>query len=104
MSVTAASITTDLRAEHEALDLVVVGLDDHQWSTPTASPGWTVADQIGHLGFFDRRAALAITDPDAFNAHLAEFMAAVQTDPGQVEALTLGEARALHRVERLDLS
>ena len=29
------------------------GLTEQQWSTPTPSSGWTVADQISHLAFFD---------------------------------------------------
>ena len=31
-------------------------------ATPAA--GWTVADQLSHLWFFDQRALLALTDPD----------------------------------------
>ncbi|WP_040339532.1 TIGR03084 family metal-binding protein [Candidatus Blastococcus massiliensis] len=56
----------DLAAEHEALDAVVAGLTGEQWATPTPSPGWTVADQIGHLTYFDGAAATAITDEAAF--------------------------------------
>ncbi|MDE0802892.1 MAG: maleylpyruvate isomerase N-terminal domain-containing protein, partial [Acidimicrobiales bacterium] len=44
-----ATIAADLRAEQEALDAVVADLDEAQWQTDTASPGWSVADQIGHL-------------------------------------------------------
>ena len=57
-------VLADLRAEQQALDDIVAGLDAEQWQLPTPSPGWTVADQIGHLTYFDRNAALAITDPD----------------------------------------
>ena len=34
-----------------------------QWALPTPSPGWSVADQIAHLTYFDTTAALAITRP-----------------------------------------
>jgi uncharacterized protein (TIGR03084 family) len=61
-------IVADLRAEQDALDVVVADLSDEQWRLPTPSPGWTVADQIGHLTYFDGAAALAISDPEAFAA------------------------------------
>ena len=73
-----AEIAADLRAEQEALDEVVGGLTEEQWATPTPSPGWTVADQIGHLTYFDGAAATAITDPDAFQASIAELLADVE--------------------------
>ena len=79
------SIAADLAAEQDSLDAVVAGLDAEQWATPTASPGWTVADQIGHLTYFDGTAALAITDPDAFQASLEELMSAGE----RMEQLTL---------------
>ncbi|MCL1599118.1 MAG: TIGR03084 family metal-binding protein, partial [Actinomycetia bacterium] len=56
---------------HEALDAIVTDLDDDAWSTPTPAEGWDVADQIGHLTFFDRRATMAVIDRDAFAADLA---------------------------------
>jgi uncharacterized protein (TIGR03084 family) len=64
----------DLAAEHEALDAVVGGLTDEQWATPTPSPGWTVADQIGHLTYFDGAAAMAITDEAAFHASIGPLL------------------------------
>jgi uncharacterized protein (TIGR03084 family) len=65
----------DLAAEHEALDAVVGGLTDDQWATPTPSPGWTVADQIGHLTYFDGAAVLALTDEAAFAASIGPMVA-----------------------------
>lgn len=64
----------DLAAEHAALDAVVAGLTDEQWATPTPSPGWTVADQIGHLTYFDGAAAIAITDEAAFAASIGALL------------------------------
>ena len=63
-------LAVDLAGEQDALDAIVAGLSREQWLTPTPSPGWTVADQIGHLAYFDSAARLALTDPDAFQAHL----------------------------------
>ncbi|QGG94074.1 TIGR03084 family metal-binding protein [Actinomarinicola tropica] len=80
-----ASITADLRAEQDSLDAVVADLPPERWDTPTASPGWSVRDQIGHLTYFDGTAKLAITDADAFQAALEELMAS----GGDMERLTL---------------
>ncbi len=71
-----STIAADLLAEQESLDRVVADLSAEQWGTPTASPGWTVADQIGHLTYFDGTATLAIEDPDAFQAGIGELMTA----------------------------
>jgi uncharacterized protein (TIGR03084 family) len=77
-------VAADLHAEQEALDAIVAGLSDEQWRLPTPSLGWSVADQIGHLTYFDGAAATAIADPDAFRASVNQLMAADDRD-----ALTL---------------
>ncbi|MFP3899408.1 MAG: TIGR03084 family metal-binding protein [Acidimicrobiia bacterium] len=82
---TVREVASDLRTEQEALDAIVAGLADEQWGLPTPSPGWTVADQIGHLTYFDGAAATAITDPDAFAASVGELLAS----PAEVDARTL---------------
>jgi uncharacterized protein (TIGR03084 family) len=68
-------LAADLRAEQEDLDRVVSELGDEQWELDTPSAGWTVADQVGHLTYFDGAAATAITDPDAFTASIEELRA-----------------------------
>jgi uncharacterized protein (TIGR03084 family) len=78
-------VADDLQAEQDALDDIVSALTDEQWALPTPSPGWSIADQIGHLTYFDGTAALAIRAPDAFTASaLALFEGGVDLD-----ALTL---------------
>jgi uncharacterized protein (TIGR03084 family) len=77
-------LADDLRAEQAALDAIVAGLTDEQWGLPTPSPGWSVADQIGHLTYFDGAAATAIADPAAFTASVEQLLAADDRD-----ALTL---------------
>lgn len=67
-------ICRDLRAEHEALEGVLVGLPDEKWMIMTPSPGWTIKDQVCHLAYFDGRVALSMTDPEGFNRHLEEAM------------------------------
>jgi uncharacterized protein (TIGR03084 family) len=87
-------LATDLRDEQAALDDVVSPLSNQQWETPTLSPGWTVADQIGHLSYFDAAAVLACQDADRFRSEAAELRAAPDID-----ALTL--RRGVEAVERL---
>jgi uncharacterized protein (TIGR03084 family) len=82
-----SELVGDVRAEQEALDAVVAGLPDEQWRTPTPSPGWTVADQIGHLTYFDGAASLAITEPDAFTVSVQELVAAM--GDGTADDITL---------------
>ena len=59
-------ICSDLKAEHEALEAVLVDLDDEKWMTMTSSPGWAIKDQICHLAYADGRVSLSINDPEAF--------------------------------------
>lgn len=66
------SICSDLKAEHEELEGVLADLDDGQWLAPTPFLTWKIKDEIRHLAYFDDRAALAATDPEAFNRHLEE--------------------------------
>ncbi len=94
-------IATDLVAEQQALDGVVANLNEQDWKSPTASPGWNVADQIGHLAYFDRSAAVAITDPDQFQVMLGELMEAGGTLGS--DDLTLGAFRKLNPGEQLGL-
>lgn len=68
------TICSDLKAEHEELDGVLAGLDEKQWEMRTPFLTWTIRDEIRHLAYFDDRAALAATDPEAFNRHLEEVM------------------------------
>ncbi len=95
-----AELRADLADEHEDLDRLVAGLPDGAWTRPTPAEGWTVADQIGHLGYFDRTARLAVTDPEAFAAHVDELLA---TDDLAAAADTLLDGpRALAPPELLE--
>jgi len=59
---------SDLIAEHAELDALVAGIGEASWKSVTPAEGWTIADSIGHLDFFDERARLALVDPEAFAA------------------------------------
>ena len=88
-------IRADLRAEQDELDVIVAALPAEQWATPTASPGWTVADQLGHLTYFDGAAALAITDQDAFRATVDDLMQRALGNAEGADDFTLADFRAL---------
>lgn len=91
-----AGVLGDLQAEQNALDEVVSGLTAAQWAAPTPSPRWSVADQIGHLAYFDGTAALAIADPDGFAAARDALIAGALADGVEaIDDLTLGAARAM---------
>lgn len=100
---TAASIRADLIAEQDALDTVVATLEPEHWALATPSPRWNIADQIGHLTFFDWTAAMAITDPDQFSTHLGELVGsmAADADDDAMDNATLGECRAMSPDELL---
>ncbi|MBT8241556.1 MAG: TIGR03084 family protein [Acidimicrobiia bacterium] len=94
-------VLRDLVDEQSDLDRIVAPLTPEQWATPTDSPRWNVADQIGHLAYFDSNAALAITDPDAFKSGVAELMSQITADEAAIDDLTLAETRAMQPQELL---
>jgi uncharacterized protein (TIGR03084 family) len=93
-----SDILTDLLQEQAALDPIVRALSDADWATPTASPRWTVTDQVGHLTFFDRKAALAIESPERWDDERSRLFGA-GGDVG-VDELTLTAVRELAPGER----
>jgi uncharacterized protein (TIGR03084 family) len=77
-------ICDDLTAEHRALDMVLAQVAD--WDIATPAEGWSVRDTISHLWYFDQRALMALTDPDAFATDTAALIAAgvdVSIEPGR---------------------
>jgi len=101
VTVDVASLRVDLAAEQDALDDVVSQLADHQWGHPTPSPGWTIADQIGHLTYFDGTATQAIEDPSGFAAARDEMLERALSGSTSMDDLTLGAARAMAPPELL---
>jgi uncharacterized protein (TIGR03084 family) len=85
-----SDVLRDLREEHEALDGVVADLPAQRWTSPTPSAGWTVAHQIAHLTYFDRAAAQAIAEPEAFAEARDELVRAVLEDGTDPDEHTLG--------------
>ncbi|WUH95649.1 TIGR03084 family metal-binding protein [Streptomyces sp. NBC_00433] len=64
-----------LATESAGLDALVAGLGPSDWRRMTPAEGWTIAHQIAHLAWTDRRALLAVLDPDGFGRE-AEVAAA----------------------------
>ncbi|NNE12739.1 MAG: TIGR03084 family protein [Ilumatobacter sp.] len=95
-----SEVLEDLVAEQQTLDGIVGGLSLAEWDTPTPSPRWTVTDQIGHLTYFDRSAAMAIMHSDRFTVQRDQLFARFD-DELAVDELTLGEFRQLAVNDRL---
>ena len=89
MAPTFDDLAADLRAETALIVAMIDPLTEEQWRTPTPAPGWTIADQVAHLAFFDDMATLAATDPDAFR----EQMRKAELDPAGVVDRAVREQR-----------
>lgn len=96
-----ADLTRDLIAEQEDLDAIVSSFDSAVFELATPSPRWTIADQIGHLAYFDKTAALAINDAEAFDVHRKELFNAPPGTDDDLDAATLGDYRAMSSDELL---
>ena len=77
---TVNAMIADLESEQDSLDQIVADLESSRWLLATESPTWTIADQISHLQFFDERAALALSDPEAFVLDRKRIIAAAPHD------------------------
>lgn len=95
MTIDISQVAGDLVAEQQALDDLLSPIDPSLWTTPTASDGWSIADQIGHLAYFDGTAATAITDPDLFLEQVADLMGQAG-DGVTVDDITLAPYRAMN--------
>ncbi len=90
-----SEVLADLLAEQQSLDDLVADLDATHWARATPSPGWSVADQIAHLAYFDANAALAITDPAAFHDSMHALLASGGGGSTSTDDLVLGPFRAM---------
>ena len=73
MAADLGALVEDVAAETRVLRAILDPLPDASWLLPTPAPGWTIADQVGHLAYFDEVAVTSATDPDAFAARLARI-------------------------------
>jgi uncharacterized protein (TIGR03084 family) len=87
MPVDMGALAADLAAESAVTRELVAGLDEavgSGWRTPTPAAGWDIADQIGHLAYFDEVAVRSAVHPDEFRAQLATALE--DFDPDTVAA------------------
>lgn len=61
-----AALADDLALETASFVAVLDTLADADWARPTPAPGWSVADQVSHLAYFDDMTVLAALDRDEF--------------------------------------
>ena len=80
------ALLRDLDAETVALDAIIGPLDEADWRCPTPAVGWTIADQVSHLAYFDDVAVLSAISPEAFIAERDRADAAGGIDPDVIAA------------------
>ena len=80
MPVDMTALAADLAAESAVTRGLVAGLSETGWRTPTPAPGWDIADQIGHLAYFDEVTVRSAVHPAEFEAELAAAREGVNPD------------------------
>src|SRR5215203_4296467 len=81
-------ILGDLAAETQAIDDVVAGLPASDWARQTPAQGWTIAHQIAHLAWTDRKSLIAAGRPaEEWQAEVEGLLRAGETyvDDGAAE-------------------
>jgi uncharacterized protein (TIGR03084 family) len=80
------ALTADLEAESASLEDILGPLPAGQWQLPTPAPGWTIADQVSHLAYFDETTLLSIRDPERFRREAAALAGRGDDFPDQIAA------------------
>lgn len=86
MTDTLTEVLADLKAEGDRLEVLVAGLDEAAWRTPTPAEGWDVATQVAHLAWTDEVAVAAATDKEKWDGYVLE---AINDPTGYVDACAL---------------
>jgi uncharacterized protein (TIGR03084 family) len=84
MPIDMRELADDLAAETTVLRTMVADLDDSGWRKATPAPGWSIADQISHLAFFDDAAIQSATDPEGFAAEMVRAVTVGELTPDDV--------------------
>lgn len=79
-------LIADLADESAELEALLRPLDETQWQLPTPSVGWTIADQVGHLAYFDDAALTSMVDPERFRRESAELRMDADDGPDRIAA------------------
>jgi uncharacterized protein (TIGR03084 family) len=86
MPVDIGPLREDLAAESADLCALLDGIPRDQWLLPTPAAGWTIADQVGHLAYFDGTTSQSLIDPDGFRSAAAKLTGAGDDFPDRVAA------------------
>jgi uncharacterized protein (TIGR03084 family) len=78
------ALADDLAAESEVLRELLAPLPEEGWRSPTPAAGWSVADQVSHLAYFDDVAVQSATDPDGFQETMLQLLASGTIDPDTI--------------------
>jgi uncharacterized protein (TIGR03084 family) len=97
MPVDLEALIEDLAAETNVLWQILDPLGDAGWRQPTPALGWTIADQVSHLAYFDQVAIMSAIDPDEFAAEVSRLTADGVVDPDTI-------ARRYHDMGPAELS
>ncbi|HZD66340.1 MAG TPA: TIGR03084 family metal-binding protein [Acidimicrobiales bacterium] len=84
MAVSMADLADDLAAESAVLRDVLAPLHGPDWGRETPAEGWTIADQVTHLAYFDDVAVESAIRPDEFRAERDRIEAEGGVDPDAV--------------------
>ncbi len=80
------ALITDVSAETSVLCAILDPLGQAKFARPTPAVGWSIADHVSHLAYFDELAVTSATDADAFAALLARANADGGVNPDTVAA------------------
>ena len=91
------TVFDDLAAEQDRLDHILSGLDEAQWTSPSAAQGWTIADVVLHLAQSEEgveataarrplRAGLGAMAGDTMDDRAAEAVRLERAAPAEVFA------------------
>ena len=75
------SIFDDLEAEQDRIEEVLLSLDDEAWASPSAAPGWSIADVVLHLAQTEEAVVATVrTGPSGTGDRPAGFAGATSVD------------------------
>jgi uncharacterized protein (TIGR03084 family) len=60
------AVFDDLAAEQDRLEQILGGLDEADWTTPSAAAGWTITDVVTHLAQSEEAVALTVAGSARF--------------------------------------
>ncbi|MCF7553446.1 TIGR03084 family metal-binding protein [Pseudonocardia sp. WMMC193] len=86
MPVSMPLLAADLEAESAVLRALLAELDEPDWKRATPAAGWSIADQVSHLAYFDDVTVTSATEPEVFAAEKAELEARGGVNPDEVAA------------------